>query len=50
MTEEIVISKEVVQRTERVSHTVRREEVHVDEGTLTEPTLFEGETGSTPAV
>ena len=29
--EEIVVSKEVVQRTERVSDTVRREEVRVDE-------------------
>jgi uncharacterized protein (TIGR02271 family) len=29
--EEIVVSKEAVQRTERVSDTVRREEVHVDE-------------------
>ena len=29
--EEIIVSKEAVQRTERVSDTVRREEVHVDE-------------------
>ena len=29
--EEIVVTKEAVQRTERVSDTVRREEVHVDE-------------------
>jgi uncharacterized protein (TIGR02271 family) len=29
--EEIVVSKEAVQRTERVSDTVRREEVYVDE-------------------
>ena len=32
--EEIVVSKEAVQRTERVSDTVRREEVHVDEGDI----------------
>jgi uncharacterized protein (TIGR02271 family) len=48
--EEIVISKEAVQRTERVSDTVRKEEVHVDEDTLTDPALYEEETGSTPAV
>ena len=32
--EEVVISKDAVQRTERVTDTVRREEVHVDEDTV----------------
>jgi uncharacterized protein (TIGR02271 family) len=32
VTEEIVVSKDVIQRTERVTDTVRREEVRVDEG------------------
>ena len=37
--EEIVVSKEATQRTERVSGTVRREEVYVDEdATLTDDT------------
>jgi uncharacterized protein (TIGR02271 family) len=39
--EEIVISKEAVQRTERVADTVRREEVRVDDATVTDPTLIE---------
>ena len=40
--EEIVISKEAVQRTERVADTVRREEVRVDDATVTDPSLIEG--------
>ena len=36
--EELVISKEAVQRTERVSDTVRKEEVYVDENTVAERT------------
>jgi uncharacterized protein (TIGR02271 family) len=39
--EEIVISKEAVQRTKRVADTVRREEVHVDEAGVTDPSLIE---------
>jgi uncharacterized protein (TIGR02271 family) len=41
--EEIVVSKEATQRTERVSDTVRREEVHVDEDATI---LDESESGS----
>lgn len=49
--EEVVISKEAVQRTERVSGTVRKEEVHVDEDGVTDPTLLaESERGSAPLV
>jgi uncharacterized protein (TIGR02271 family) len=45
--EEIVVSKEAVQRTERVSDTVRREEVYVDEdATLIDDT--EGRSSSRP--
>jgi uncharacterized protein (TIGR02271 family) len=40
--EEVVISKDTVQRTEHVSDTVRREEVIVDEETIADPTLLEG--------
>lgn len=40
--EELVISKEAVERTERVSDTVRREEVFVDEGTVADATRIEG--------
>jgi uncharacterized protein (TIGR02271 family) len=39
--EEIVISKEAVQHTERVADTVRREEVRVDDATVIDPTLLE---------
>jgi uncharacterized protein (TIGR02271 family) len=35
--EEIEIDKEQIQRTERVSGTVRKEVVDIDEGTMTEP-------------
>ena len=40
--EEVVVSKEVVQRTERVADTVRREEVYVDDATAGS-TVIEGE-------
>jgi len=39
--EEIVISKEAVQHSERVADTVRREEVRVDDATVTDPSLIE---------
>ncbi len=39
--EEIVISKEAVPHTERVADTVRREEVRVDDTTVTDPSLVE---------
>jgi uncharacterized protein (TIGR02271 family) len=39
--EEIVVSKDAVQRTERVSDTVRREEVFVDEDAVIDPTAIE---------
>jgi uncharacterized protein (TIGR02271 family) len=49
--EEIVVSKEAVQRTERVTDTVRKEEVFVDEETVGDPTLVEGsERGSTRGI
>ena len=47
--EEVVVSKEAVQRTERVTDTVRKEEVFVDE----DATLIddrEGRTGATPTI
>ncbi len=40
--EEVVLSKEAVQRTERVKDTVRKEEVFVDEDTIADPTRIEG--------
>jgi uncharacterized protein (TIGR02271 family) len=40
--EEIVLSKEAVERTEHISDTVRKEEVFVDETTLTDLSLIEG--------
>jgi uncharacterized protein (TIGR02271 family) len=40
--EEVVLSKEAVERTEHISDTVRKEEVFVDETTLTDPSLIEG--------
>ncbi len=42
--EEVVVSKEAEQRTERVSDTVRREEVVVDEEDAVDATLVEGRT------
>jgi uncharacterized protein (TIGR02271 family) len=51
VTEEIVISKEATQRTERVSDTVRKEEVFVDEEGVVDPALIEGnEPGSRPTI
>jgi uncharacterized protein (TIGR02271 family) len=48
--EEIVISKEAVQRTERVTDTVRKEEVYVDEEAV-DATLVEGrDAGSNPTI
>jgi len=49
--EEVVVSKEAVQRTERVSDTVRREEVYVDED-ATDVSAVRGdrETGTTPTI
>jgi uncharacterized protein (TIGR02271 family) len=41
VTEEIVISKEAVERTERVSDTVRKEQVHIDEDEVIDPALIE---------
>jgi uncharacterized protein (TIGR02271 family) len=43
--EEIVISKEAVERTERVSDTVRKERVRVDEDQTIDPSLIEGSEG-----
>jgi uncharacterized protein (TIGR02271 family) len=40
--EEVVLSKEAVQRTERVKDTVRKEEVFVDEDTIADPARIEG--------
>jgi len=39
--EEIVISKEAVQHTERVADTVRREEVRVDDTSIADPSLID---------
>ena len=47
VTEEIVISKEAVQRTERVTDTVRKEEVYVDEDATLDPSLIEGSESGT---
>jgi uncharacterized protein (TIGR02271 family) len=47
--EEVVISKEAVQRTERVTDTVRREEVFIDEEGVVDTDLVEGsDRGSQP--
>ena len=40
--EEVVLSKEAVQHTERVRDTVRKEEVFVDEDTIADPTRIDG--------
>jgi len=49
VTEEVVVRKEAVQRTEQVRGTVRREEVVVDEDTLDDVGLVErAESGATP--
>jgi len=49
--EEVVVGKEAVQRTERVSDTVRREEVRVDEDASVDASLIEDrDTGATPTI
>jgi uncharacterized protein (TIGR02271 family) len=49
--EEIVVSKEAVERTERVTDTVRKEEVYVDEDATIDPSLVEDrEAGRTPTI
>jgi len=49
--EEVVVSKEATQRTERVSDTVRREEVFVDEDATADASLTrDRETGTTPTI
>lgn len=39
--EEVVVHKEAVQRTEQVRGTIRREEVEIDEGAISDPSLTE---------
>ena len=49
MAEEVVVSKEAVQRTERVTDTVRKEEVFVDEDADVDASIAEGSRdGSNP--
>jgi uncharacterized protein (TIGR02271 family) len=49
--EEVVVSKEAVQRTERVTDTVRKEEVFVDEDATVDSSFREDrETGATPTI
>jgi uncharacterized protein (TIGR02271 family) len=49
--EEVVVSKEATERTERVSDTVRREEVAVDEDATVDASFTEDrETGATPTI
>jgi uncharacterized protein (TIGR02271 family) len=48
--EEVVVSKEATQRTERVSDTVRREEVVVDEDAVDASLIDDRETGATPTI
>jgi uncharacterized protein (TIGR02271 family) len=49
--EEVVVSKEATQRTERVADTVRREEVIVDEDATVDASFTEDrETGTTPTI
>jgi uncharacterized protein (TIGR02271 family) len=48
--EEVVVSKEATQRTERVSDTVRREEVIVDEDAVDASLIDDRETGATPTI
>jgi uncharacterized protein (TIGR02271 family) len=48
--EEVVVSKEAVQRTERVTDTVRKEEVFVDEDTVDASFVEDRETGATPTI
>jgi uncharacterized protein (TIGR02271 family) len=48
--EEVVVSKEATQRTERVADTVRREEVVVDEDAVDASLIDDRETGATPTI
>ena len=49
--EEVVVSKEAVQRTERVAGTVRKEEVFVDEDAATDSSFArDRDTGATPTI
>jgi uncharacterized protein (TIGR02271 family) len=49
--EEVVVSKDAVQRTERVSDTVRKEEVFVDEDATVDASFVDDrETGTTPTI
>ena len=48
--EEIVVGKEAVQRTERVTDTVRKEEVFVDEDAVDASFVEDRETGTTPTI
>ena len=48
--EEVVVSKEATQRTERVADTVRREEVVVDEDAIDASLIDDRETGATPTI
>jgi uncharacterized protein (TIGR02271 family) len=49
--EEVVVSKDAVQRTERVTDTVRKEEVFVDEDTTVDSSFSQGrDTGTTPTI
>jgi uncharacterized protein (TIGR02271 family) len=49
--EEVVVSKEAVQRTERVTDTVRKEEVFVDEDATVDASIRDDrETGATPTI
>ena len=49
--EELVVSKEAVERTEQVSGTVRREEVYVDEDAAVDASFREDrDTGATPTI
>ena len=49
--EEVVVSKEAVQRTERVTDTVRKEEVFVDEDAGIDASFVDDrETGTTPTI
>jgi len=48
--EEVVVSKEAVQRTEQVTDTVRKEEVFVDEDAVDASMVDDRETGATPTI
>jgi uncharacterized protein (TIGR02271 family) len=48
--EEVVVSKEAVERTEQVTGTVRKEEVFVDEDTVDASMVDDRETGATPTI